>query len=168
MMTKLGLPLLPMLACLACTNHISTAGSELDQSYVTVGGHWNDGAIVTVMARAVERDGRLAVCGAWTVKRQSVLTDNLHDRIVAAGVVYVDGNRVVDNLSFMQEVSFANDLRGKATNCIVTDRAWSEASQSLNIRLPRQSFGSGGFGEDGEPVLRFREGPVPSLLGQET
>ena len=158
--------LLPLLACLACTNHQPSEGARLDESYLTVGGHWDDGAIITVMAQAVERQGRVAICGAWTARKQSVLTDNLHDRIVEAGVVFVDGRRVVENLRFMHQLSFAEDLRGKAANCIITDTAWSDDA-ALKIRLPRQKFGSGGFGDDGEPVLRFREGPVPSLLGQE-
>ncbi|MEM9044458.1 MAG: hypothetical protein AAGC81_07165 [Pseudomonadota bacterium] len=167
-MTRLGLTLFPLMACLACTSHAPTKGAKLDQSYLTVGGHWNDGAIVTVMAQAVNRQGRLAICGAWTAREQSVLTNNLHDRIVQAGVVFVDGKRVIDNLQFMQELSFAEDLRGKAANCVVTDRNWRPGdAEKLKIRLPRQKFGSGGFGDDGEPVLKFREGPVPSLLGQE-
>ncbi|MEM8793461.1 MAG: hypothetical protein AAGE80_17710 [Pseudomonadota bacterium] len=157
-----------VMVCTACNSHVPTEGANLSETYLTAGGHWNDGAIVTVMARAVEREGRLAICGAWTARRQSVLTDGLHSRIIEAGLVRVDGERIVTNLRFMQRHSFAEDLRGRPANCIMTERPWQPgAAETIEVRLPRQRFNGGGFGEDGDPVLTFRQGPVPSLLGQE-
>ncbi|MEM8793460.1 MAG: hypothetical protein AAGE80_17705 [Pseudomonadota bacterium] len=166
-MIHLCLRTLPVLACLACAQGEMRSGAvALDQSFTTAGGSWSDGAVIWVMAKAVEQDGALAVCGSWTVLEQSVLTLNLHDRIIEGALVRIDGQTVIQNLRFMKELTYAPDLLGQQANCVTTQEPWRAGSaESLEIRIPRRSFGGRTpLSRSNGPRLTFREGPVPSLL----
>lgn len=141
-----------------------SGGEEVDARYATAGGIWNDGAVITVAARLREEQGRVAVCGVWTVDEASTLTLFLHDRIVQAGSIRLGGQTLVNNLRYMPRVAHGPDLSGAGARCVLTEVAWEDAFADLGpeIRLPRQRL-NGGRGSD-EPQITFRQAPVPRLI----
>ncbi|MEL6479628.1 MAG: hypothetical protein AAFR17_20055 [Pseudomonadota bacterium] len=151
-----GAAMLATTMAIGCAPALDPAGGgRVDDSYTIGGGFWNDGSILTVAAKAEQRDGRVALCGAWHVDQSSALTIGFHERVLSAGSLRLDGTLVAQNLLFLPQRGTLPDAR---TGCALSSTPWEPRfdRQPLQVRIPRQVFG-GGIGSD-EQRLVFRQG----------
>ncbi len=83
-----------------------------------------------------------AICGAWTMDRQSVVTSDLNENVLEAGSVFLDGDRAVQNLSFMRLVPYSDNIADEQANCVATGRPWKAnyATAPARVRMPRMVF----------------------------
>jgi hypothetical protein len=144
------------LALVGCATVPSVGTDPIDPRYSVGGGEWNSGGGITIVARAFERNGVTVICGAWTMDRQSGITSELNDDVMEAGSVFLDGDRAVQNLSFMRLVPYSDNIAGEQANCVATGRPWKAdyAAAPARVRMPRMSFTMGDLPEN---FLVFRE-----------
>ncbi len=130
------------LALVGCTTATPVGTDPIDPRYSIGGGQWSSGGGITIAARAFEWNGVTVICGAWTKDRQSVLTIQLNDNVMAAGSVFLDGDRAVQNLSFMRRVPYSENIAGEQANCVATGLPWKAdyATAPARIRTPRMAF----------------------------
>ncbi|MEM7176760.1 MAG: hypothetical protein AAGD47_06710 [Pseudomonadota bacterium] len=156
--------LLPALACAACLGIAEVADqSTVDPSYVSGGGFWNEGSTISVVAKAEPRGDRLAICGAWAINTSSALTVGYNHDVIGAAVIQLDGSNIINNLRFMNLVPYSQNIAGQTSNCTITDIAWEpDMNDRIEIRIPRQGFER--QDPTGQPLLVFRQGPLPVLF----
>ncbi len=144
------------LALAGCANVTSVGTDPIDPRYSVGGGEWNSGGGITIVARAFERNGVTVICGAWTMDRQSGLTRDYNDDVLEAGSVFLDGDRAVQNLSFMRLVPYSDNIAGEQANCLAAGLPWkvNYAVVPARVRMPRMSFTMGDLPEN---FLVFRE-----------
>lgn len=131
--------------------------------HVTAGGSWNSGPTLAVIAKAEERGGKVAVCGAWT-KDYDTPTEFLYDRqVLEIASAELGGERLVSNLGFFPRVPWAADLTGAGTGCAVTGTPWRAgfAAMPVAIVLPRVRFADDPIHGD---FVVFSPGAVPALV----
>ncbi len=135
-----------VLALVGCTTATPIGTDTIDPRYSVGGGEWSSGGGITIAARAFERNGVTVICGAWTMDRQSVVTSELNDAVLEAGSVFLDGDRAVQNLSFMRPVPYSDNIAGEQANCVATGRPWKAdyVSAPARVRIPRMAFALGG------------------------
>lgn len=145
------------LALAGCTTATPVGTDPIDSRYSVGGGEWNSGGGITIVARAFERNGVAVICGAWTMDRQSGMTSELNNDVLAAGSVFLDGDRAVQNLSFMRRVPYSDNIAGEQANCVATGLSWKAdyTTSPARVRLPRMVF-EGLDAEMGE-FVKFRE-----------
>lgn len=162
------LAILPILS--ACVAAVEPAGSDrIGPSYTSGGGTWSSGGGITAVARVVERDGRTALCGVWMTDRQSALSFNRNEDVMAAASVFVGPERVMSNLHFMRRAEYTDDLTGQAAPCALSSLPWRAgfADAPVALRFPRLTFGdrgssvAGGFGVFSGDTITFRQTPRP-------
>lgn len=147
----------------ACSGLARVGTETVDARYTTGGGEWDSGGGVTVAARVFEREGTTIVCGAWTTDRQSVLTTELNDDVIAVASVYIGETRVMQNLGFMARVANSASVAGAQANCVASAKPWLRefAKESVRLRFPRMVFQ---LDEEGGTSVRFRETARPSVV----
>ena len=130
------------LALVGCATVPSVGTDPIDPRYSVGGGEWGSGGGITIVARAFERNGVTVICGAWTMDRQSVLTSELNDNVMEAGSVFLDGDRAVQNLSFMRLVPYSDNIAGEQANCVAAGLPWKAdyAAAPARVRMPRMVF----------------------------
>ena len=74
--------------------------------------------------------------------RQSVMTSELNDAVLEAGSVFLDGDRAVQNLSFMRLVPYSDNIAGEQANCVASVRPWKAeyAAAPARVPIPRMAF----------------------------
>jgi hypothetical protein len=144
------------LALVGCATATSVGTDPIDPRYSLGGGQWDSGGGITIVARAFERNGVTVVCGAWTMDRQSVVSSDFNGNVMEAGSVFLDGDRAVQNLSFMRQLPYSDNIAGKQANCVASSLPWNAdyATAPARIRMPRMNFVL-----DADPmhVVKFRE-----------
>jgi len=144
------------LVLVGCATATSVGTDPIDPRYSLGGGQWDSGGGITIVARAFERNGVTVVCGAWTMDRQSVMSSDFNGNVMEAGSVFLDGDRAVQNLSFMRQLPYADNIAGKQANCVASSLPWKAdyATAPARIRMPRMAFVL-----DADPmhVVKFRE-----------
>ncbi len=125
-----------------CATATSVGTDPIDPRYSLGGGQWDSGGGITIVARAFERNGVTVVCGAWTMDRQSVVSSDFNGNVMEAGSVFLDGDRAVQNLSFMRQLPYSDNIAGKQANCVASSLAWKAdyATAPARIRMPRMTF----------------------------
>ncbi len=131
-----------VLALVGCATAASVGTDMIDLRYSVGGGEWDSGGGITIAARAFERNGVTVICGAWTMDRQSVMTSELNDEVLGAGSVFLDGDRAVQNLSFMRLVRYSDNIAGEQANCVAAGLPWKAdyAAAPARVRMPRMAF----------------------------
>ncbi len=131
-----------VLALVGCTTATSVGTDPIDPRYSVGGGEWDSGGGITIAARAFERNGVTVICGAWTMDRQSVVTSELNDAVLEAGSVFLDGDRAVQNLSFMRLVRYSDNIAGEQANCVAAGLPWKADYDAApaRVRIPRMAF----------------------------
>ena len=177
-MRKFGI-VFGLLAVAGCAAALPPVGTDrIGTGYTTGGGAWDSGGGITVVARAVERDGVTAVCGAWMTDRQSALSVNFNEDVLQAGSAFAGEQRLVNGLAFMRRTDFRDDLSGQTANCVATSLPWqaSFGAEPLDLRFPRVSFNnsaglrrSTGLGRISQgpgagDTVTFRQTPRPSAV----
>jgi hypothetical protein len=144
------------LALVGCATVSSVGIDPIDPRYSVGGGEWNSGGGITIVARAFERNGVTVICGAWTMDRQSGMTSELNDDVMEAGSVFLDGDRAVQNLSFMRLVPYSDNIAGEQANCVAAGLPWkvNYAVVPARVRIPHMSFS---MGRKRANVVVFRE-----------
>ncbi|MEE8455254.1 MAG: hypothetical protein V3R90_10975 [Limibaculum sp.] len=145
------------LALAGCTTATPVGTDPIDSRYSVGGGEWNSGGGITIVARAFERNGVAVICGAWTMDRQSGMTSELNNDVLEAGSVFLDGDRAVQNLSFMRRVPYSDNIAGEQANCVATGLSWKADYTTVpaRVRLPRMVFE--GLDAEMAEFVKFRE-----------
>ncbi len=130
------------LALAGCVTVTSVGTDQIDSRYSIGGGQWSSGGGITIAARAFEQNGITVICGAWTMDRQSVMMIEYNYDVLEAASVYLDGDRAVQNLSFMRQVQYSDNIAGEQANCVATGHPWKAdyAAARARVRIPRMSF----------------------------
>ena len=148
-----------------CSSYSQFGTESVGPGYAVGGGEWSSGGGITTVARVFERDGRTAVCGAWTTDPQSAISEMHNDGVIEAGSISIGGRRLVQNLSFMPRVRYAENIAGAPANCVVTSVPWQPEYATM---APRMSFPRivHIIDEDelGERIV-FRETSRPDIVG---
>ncbi|MEQ8902735.1 MAG: orotidine 5-phosphate decarboxylase [Roseovarius sp.] len=107
--------------------------------------------------------GGTALCGAWAESEsQASYTTGEARRIVQLASVYVQGQRVAQDLGALPQIAPRLDYAGAPAGCIPTDLPW-RAGRVPEVFLPRQQISrSGGGGSD--PNIIFRQSG-PGAMG---
>ena len=131
-----------VLALVGCTTATPVGTDTIDPRYSVGGGEWDSGGGITIVARAFERNGVTVICGAWTMDRQSALSTLWNDDVMEAGSVFLDGDRAVQNLSFMRRVPYSDNIAGDQANCVATGLPWKAdyVVVPARVRMPRMVF----------------------------
>jgi hypothetical protein len=145
----------------ACTIGTGPAGStRIQTGDAAAAGSFNTGGGIMLRAGLREVGGELAVCGAWSRDRQSGLSHFLNDDVLSSGIVFAGGDRLVQNLTFMTEVTTTDAMpdAGALAACVGTGRAWTleDATRAVSIRLPQRRF-TDECDEDGCMPVVFRQ-----------
>lgn len=145
---------LALILGLASTAQAQTALSER----VTLAhGTFSSGGGLTV-ATELRRTtkGGTALCGVWSESEsQSSYTTGKAREIVRLATVYVDGQRIAQDLGALPQIDPRLDYAGAPARCIGTDLAW-RAGRVPEVFLPRQQVShSNGGGSD--PQIGFRQ-----------
>lgn len=142
--------------------HSSMPGQSLTEDYVVGGGKLQWGDRIIVAAKIFEQNDRMAVCGLWTVRNKHVLSIGMHDYFVETGIIRVNGENVVHNLTFMPELDYAENMVGEPTSCIVTTREWRPEYDNAKVEVifPRQNLGAG---EMEDTKYFFRQAKVEDI-----
>jgi len=152
-----ALPLVLVLTACAL-GHPTAEPTRIGPADVVATGDWSSGGELIVAAGTRERGGKLAICGVWAQRRQSVLSRPLNKDIVASGIAYLDSARVLTGFDdFRQSRAAATGtLEGASAACVLTSRAWEPrfAEASLAIRLPRRQIE---LDSDDGLLVRFRQ-----------
>jgi len=119
-------------------------------------GSYSSGGGLTIAAELRPKDGRTALCGTWAQsERQSSYTSGTARNIVQLASVYVEGQRIYQDLGFMPQTAPRLDYAGTPARCVLTDLPW-RAGRVPEVFLPRQTIShSGGGGSD--PTITFRQ-----------
>lgn len=130
---------LALLAIAACSRPESAGSDRVGPEYAVGGGEWNTGGGITAVTRVFERDGATIVCGAWATDRQTMLSMDLNDDVMATGSVYLGGTRLVQNLSFMRRAPDVAALAGAQAHCVTVSKPWRAefAEAAPRLRFPR-------------------------------
>ena len=147
----------------SCTSSIRVGSEAVDARYATGGGEWSSGGGITAVARVFERGGATVVCGAWTTDRQSVLSTQLNEDVIASASVYAGETRVAQNLAFMARTAYSDNIAGAQANCVASPKPWNEAyaTVALRFRFPQMEFI---LDEEGGTSVRFRETLRPTII----
>lgn len=151
-----------VIAALALAIASGPAGAEfVGPGYAVGGGQWNTGGGIRVWVRPYQQDGRVALCGAWSTVRQAGGTIFFNREVIETGVLYIGGNRVLTDFSFMTELPEGRGPGGPA-NCILTGEPWAAGygPEAVEIRFPRLVF----FDDpDRHQRYVFRQGVAPAF-----
>ncbi|MEL6337012.1 MAG: hypothetical protein AAFQ88_10280 [Pseudomonadota bacterium] len=126
------------------TARVVAGGDTVDNSYTVGGMRWQGGGGVYVVAKAMERDGKIAVCGAYTTDGLKAHVVRYTPEILSGMIVEVDGQRAFQNVSFFNGFNHDDDWVGQPTTCAVTDLPWVEGLTAgvVEIISPRRTFWS--------------------------
>ncbi len=81
------------------------------------------------------------VCGVWAQShQQSILTKGRAKTVLPSGSVYIGSVRVMQDLSFLQEVPPMADYAGQQAGCRLSEYPWKTADKTPphKVRIPRQ------------------------------
>ena len=126
--------------CVGSTEPAS--GQTIDRTYKVDGFRWDSGTTVYVLLKAYNASGKVGICGAWSARGGSATISNLHTDVLAAGIVTLNDERILQGINFMAEHGPEGKLVGKASNCVVTDKPWKKGFKTKNLDLdfPRMRF----------------------------
>lgn len=127
-----------LLIVLSSTAH---AGSvTLGPAAVLSGGDYSTGGGLTVAVEARAIEGKLGLCGVWAQSEaMSAYTRRAAPRVLARGIVLIDGKVVARNLNFLKRVRPSASYTGAPSACTVLNRPWSARdTANLSVRIPRQ------------------------------
>jgi len=118
-------------------------------------GSYSSGGGLTIAAELRPKDGRTALCGTWAQsERQSSYTSGAARNIVQLASVYVEGQRIYQDLGFMPQTAPRLDYAGAPARCVLTDLPW-RAGRVPEVFLPRQQIShSTGGGSDRNITFR--------------
>lgn len=101
-------------------------------------------------------DGRTALCGVWSESdSQSSYTKGAAREIVRLATVYVDGQRIAQNLGDLPQIDPRLDYAGAPAGCILTNLTW-QPGRVPEVFVPRKQISrSNGGGSD--PQIDFAQ-----------
>ncbi len=114
------------------------------------------GSTLLVSAGLRKIEGQPAVCGAWQPSGPDALEYGY--RVLDAGIVFVDGERVLQNLSFITQIGPDRPLGGAPSGCTPVSRGMEGGE--VRIRLPAQIVEADCEAFGGCNVIRFRQTPI--------
>ena len=143
--------------CALLPERVGTASLRGDEALA--GGVFSPGgSTLLVSAGLREIEGELAICGAWQPNGPDAVDYGF--RVLDAGIVYVDGERMLQNLSFVTQLGPDRSFPGAPSGCTPAGRAWTpaDAARAVEIRLPAQIVEADC--DEFCNVVRFRQTPI--------
>lgn len=132
------------------------AQNTLSERVTLSHGSYTSGGGITVAAELRPKDGRTALCGTWAQSEsQSSYTLGSARNIVKLASVYVEGQRIYQDLGFMAQTAPRLDYAGAPARCVLTDLPW-RAGRVPEVFIPRQTI-SHGNGGGSDPHITFRQ-----------
>ena len=132
------------------------AQNTLSERVTLAHGSYSSGGGITIAADLRPKDGRTALCGTWAQSTdQSSYTKGTARAIVQLASVYVDGQRIYQDLGFMPQTAPRLDYAGAPARCVLTDLPW-RAGRIPEVFLPRQQI-SHSAGGGSSPKISFRQ-----------
>lgn len=133
------------------------AQTSLTERVSLVHGTFSSGGgltIATELRRTTE--GGTALCGVWSESEsQSSYTKGKARELVRFATVYVDGQRIAQNLGDLPQIDPRLDYAGAPAGCILTTLAW-QPGRVPEVFVPRKQISrSNGGGSD--PQIDFRQ-----------
>ncbi len=132
------------------------AQNTLSERVTLAHGSYSSGGGITIAAELRPKDGRTALCGTWAQSTsQSSYTSGTARNIVKLASVYVEGQRIYQDLGFMPQTAPRLDYAGAPARCVLTDLPW-RAGHIPEVFLPRQQI-SHSAGGGSSPKISFRQ-----------
>ncbi|MEM7743776.1 MAG: hypothetical protein AAF409_08705 [Pseudomonadota bacterium] len=132
----------------------------VDESFRTVGGAFDSGPVIYVVAKAVEIGGLTGACALWTT--QSTNGSVLYEFENAAQAIRLDfdGETLIHGVSSFPRVSYQPSVLGETASCKLTDRPWQKGDeeQSVDIVVTRYQNRP-----SREVLVRFGPAELPTL-----
>lgn len=101
-------------------------------------------------------DGRTALCGAWSEsEHQSSYTIGAARELVRLATVYVDGQRIAQNLGELPQIDPRLDYAGAPAGCLLTALAW-KPGRVPEVFVPRKQI-SRRNGGGSDPQIDFTQ-----------
>lgn len=131
------------------------AQNTLSEGVTLSHGSYSSGGGITIATELRPKDGRTTLCGTWAQSEsQSSYTSGTARNIVQLASVYVEGQRIYQNLGFMPQTAPRLDYAGAPARCVLTDLPW-RAGRVPEVFLPRQQIShSTGGGSDRNITFR--------------
>lgn len=140
-LTSTALALALLAGCVAPGKPID--GQTTDSTYTVGGARWDSGAVIYVLTKAFETDGKVGICGAWSARSETGTVSTLLNRdVLAAGHITLDGTRVFQGLDKFSRFGSTGALTGRPAACFATPIAWDTAMANAKPRtnFPRMRF----------------------------
>ncbi|QIE47187.1 hypothetical protein G5B38_17580 [Pseudohalocynthiibacter aestuariivivens] len=153
-----------MLGLAACATTTPAGTATLGSDPVMGGGTYSSPGGLSVAIDVQNIGGKTGVCGVWAQsKSQSVMTRGKAGQVIGSGAVVLNGEALVNGLTFLREVDPATSYTGQTGHCVVSERPWSaaDAGRRAQIIIPRQIVFNdldGGVGGASGTVIYFRPG----------
>ncbi|MGF1554352.1 MAG: hypothetical protein ACFBWO_17890 [Paracoccaceae bacterium] len=142
-MTGRLLPLLAVLGLAGCATAVEpVGGAEIDGDYTVSGARFDTGTVIDFAIRPREADGRLALCGAYTVRNPTAQTIPYTARALASGQVQIEGETVLRDPTRFNRLDEDAVLLGAQARCLATETPWRAgfAAAKADTRFVRQTF----------------------------
>jgi hypothetical protein len=119
-----------------------TGQMSIDRSFTTDGFRWDTGATVYIFVKVRENQGKVEVCAAHMATQGTAYTARLHEDVLAAGIVTVQGDRVLRGLRYSNRLPEMDVVIGQAANCVRSSTAWKPGygNAEIDIVFPRMNF----------------------------
>ncbi|MEM9138478.1 MAG: hypothetical protein AAGB15_01485 [Pseudomonadota bacterium] len=132
----------------------------IDESYTLAGGKYDSGGEIVVAVAPRNIGGTLALCGARIQSRDVSSIRSTDDTVLLGSSVQVNGATVLRDLRNFVRHPLEENMNGKSSRCLATDRAWSDQQMTLNVTLPRHRDRTSRSRQ-----VEFIPGEVPQLIG---
>lgn len=145
---KMAIAVLLALVLGACTGRIlaPTPDQSLDGDYTGTGFSWTGGTIVYVFLAAKPVGTETAVCGAYTITRDTGAPGSLTRQVLDAATVRIAGERLLTGVGYFPRVKFVGedfeDYLGARTGCRLTGTPWRTelAGAKVELGIPHMQF----------------------------
>lgn len=110
-------------------SNIAAEKVALDGRSISTGGTWNnsrDG--IAIVARAVELDGFVAICGTRATK--GVANRSLNQRLLSDHGFKIGDKKIVQNLAYFTRAKSMDDIGTTPGTCKVTTTPWDDAFET--------------------------------------
>ncbi|MBW4973252.1 orotidine 5-phosphate decarboxylase [Roseovarius mucosus] len=116
----------------------------------------NGGGLTIATELRPTTDGRTALCGVWSESEsQSSYTKGAARELVRLATVYVDGQRIAQNLVELPQIDPRLDYAGAPAGCILTTLSW-QPGRVPEVFMPRKQISRSSGGGSG-PQIDFAQ-----------
>ena len=131
--------------CLAGCTQVTTESlpqQNVDDTFRRNIVRWTSGEIVVFAYKAFEKNGRVAICGAWSESPGDSNQNQFNDRMLATRRAEIDGETLVNDVSWFAKGAFNGEEKPNGlANCRLTDDPWRAGyDKKIRLRASRTRF----------------------------